>query len=135
MNTRLDGLARLVEKQRSRWQQLQLLEGVGLAVAGVVAYFLVVVLLDNFARLPVSGRWLAAAGWVAAWVWFGRLALRRWRKRHATEDEVALAIEGRTAGGFENRLINTLQIGRLAPVGAAEGSATDFRDALVQENW
>src|SRR5262245_7144594 len=116
MSSRIDGLARIVEKQRARWQQLQLLEGAGLAVSGIVAYFLAVVLLDNFARLPVAGRWFAAIGFVAAWVWFGRLALGRWRNRHATEDEIALAIEGRTVGGFQNRLINSLQIGRLTPV-------------------
>lgn len=136
MTNRIDGLARIVQKQRSRWQQLQLLEGAGLAVAGVVAYFLAVVLLDNFARLPVAGRWFAALGFVAAWVWCGRLAVLRWRKRHATEDEVALAIEGRTPGGFQNRLINTLQIGRLpAPEHSAAGSSAELRDALVQENW
>src|SRR5258708_7016060 len=99
MSTRINGLARIVQQQRARWQQLQLLEGAGLAIAGVVAYFRAAVLLDNFARLPVAGRWLAAAGFVAAWVWFGRLALQRWRKRHATDDEIALAIEGRTPGG------------------------------------
>src|SRR5579863_2117358 len=50
VSTRIDGLARIVRKQRSRWQQLQLLEGTGLAVAGVVAYFLAVILIDNFTR-------------------------------------------------------------------------------------
>lgn len=130
MSTRINPLVRVVHEQRSRWQQLQLLEGGGLAIAGIVAYFLAVVLLDNFTRFPVAGRWLAAAGFVAACVWCGRLAYTRWRKRHATEDEIALAIEARSPGGFQNRLINTLQIGRVA----AEDS-TDLRDALVAENW
>lgn len=130
MSSHIDGLVRVVQQQRARWQQLQLLEGAGLAISGVVAYFLAVILLDNFARLPVAGRWLAAFGFVAAWAWFGRLAYRRWRHRHASEDEVALAIEGRTVGGFQNRLINTLQIGR-----TAESAAAEIRDALVQENW
>jgi len=121
---------RLVETQRVRWQQLQLLEGAGLAVSGIVACFLAAVLLDSFARLPVAGRCLAALTLAAAWAWFGRLALHRWRRRRATEDEIALAIERRTPGGFQNRLINTLQIGR-----AAEGPMADLREALVQENW
>lgn len=130
MSSHIDGLVRVVQQQRARWQQLQLLEGAGLAISGVVAYFLAVILLDNFARLPVAGRWLAAFGFVAAWTWFGRLAYRRWRNRHASEDEVALAMEGRRTGGFQNRLINTLQIGR-----EPQSAAADIREALVQENW
>jgi len=123
-------LARLVQTQRTRWQMLQLLEGVGVAVSGIVAYFLAVVLLDNFARLPVGGRWLAAGGLIAAWAWFGGLAFRRWRRRYASEDEIALAIEGRSPVAVENRLINTLQIGR-----SSQGFSTEIRDALVRENW
>jgi hypothetical protein len=130
MSHRTDGLMRLVETQRARWQQLQLLEGAGLAVSGVVACFLAAVLLDSFARLPVAGRCLAAVALVAAWAWFGRLAQGRWRRRQATADEIALAIEARTPGGFQNRLINSLQIRR-----ATEGPPADIRDALVQENW
>ena len=71
----------------------------------------------------------SSSGLCAVLVWFGRGLARRWRERHATEDEIALAIERRCAGNVQNQLINALQLSREA----AQGQYA-LAPALVQEN-
>ena len=117
MIDRIDGLRLLVESQRVRWQRWNLLEAVGWTLSALWAYFLLAVLLDNLVHLPMWGRFATAGGLCAVFVWFGRQLARRWKERHATEDEIALAMERRCAGNVQNRLINALQLSREAAQG------------------
>jgi hypothetical protein len=123
-------LRRLVNRGGRRWRRLIILEAVSLAVAVPLAYLWLVFWLDNWLHLPVWGRLLASlvffavAGSLAVRLW------RSWRRSRFTQDQVALAIERRTPGGLDNRLINALQLSRdtgptVAPVSSA----------LVAENY
>ncbi len=126
---RIDTLRQLVESQRVRWQRWNLLEALGWTLSALWAYFLVAILVDSLAHLPMWGRVATAGGLCAVLFRFGRGLARRWQERHATEDEVALAMERRFSGRIQNRLINTLQLSREA----AQGNST-WAPALVQEN-
>jgi len=112
MIDRIEALQRFVSTQRARWQRWHLLEAFGWTLSGLLAYFLIAVLIDNVTHLPTLGRFATAAGLVLVLAWLGRNLLARWNERAATEDEIALAIEKRATGKIENRLINALQIGR-----------------------
>ncbi len=129
MIDRIDGLRHLMESQRTRWQRWNLLEALGGTLSAVWGYFLLAVLVDNLVHLPMWGRLATASGLAVVLFWFGRSLARRWRERHATVDEIALAIERRFAGQIQNRLINTLQLSREA----AKGQYA-LAPALVQEN-
>ena len=129
MSHSTDSLQQLVHAHRARWQWLRILEACGWAASGTLGYFLFAIVLDNATHLPTIGRLSVAVGLAAVVVWLARRLLGRWRQRHASEDQIALAMEQRAPGGMENRLINTLQIGR-------EGGAPDeIQTALVEENW
>ncbi|MCC7418809.1 MAG: hypothetical protein IT428_00875 [Planctomycetaceae bacterium] len=127
MNERVAELQLLVDQHRARWLRLRWLQTVGMAIAVALGTFLLAVILDHFTRLPMIGRVVVSAGVLAAFAYCGKLLWERWQVGLPSIDEIALAIEQRTPGGIENRLINALQIGRTAPAGAGA--------ALVQENW
>ncbi len=129
MIDRIDSLRQLVESQRVRWQRWNMLEALGWTLSAIWAYFLVAVLVDNIAHLPMWGRVGTAGGFCAVLFWFGRGLARRWQERHATEDEIALAMERRSAVDVQNRLINALQLSRET----AHGRYT-LAPALIQEN-
>jgi hypothetical protein len=124
------GLRRLVGQNRRRWKVVIALEAVSLAVAAPLAYLWLVFFLDNQMHLPVAGRVLASAGFLAGVAWAGWLLARRWRSLRLSEDEVALAIERHTPGQVHNRLINAVQIAR-DPTPARR----QLSEAVVQENY
>jgi hypothetical protein len=129
MADRIDGFRQTVESQRVRWQRWHLLEGLGWTLSAVWAYFLLAVALDNWAHLPTWGRVLAAGGLCGVVVSLTRAFAARWLTRHATEDEVALAIERRSPVPMRNRLINALQLSR-EPVQGQYALAP----AVIEEN-
>lgn len=90
------------------------MEAIGWTLSALWAYFLVAVLVDNVAHLPMWEHVVTAGGLGAVLFWFGRGLTLRWQERNATEDEVALAIERRFSGQIQNRLINTSQLSREA---------------------
>lgn len=103
-----------VSRDNRRWRRLVVLEALGLAVAAPLAYLWFVLLADSFLHLPTAGRLLASLLFLAAIGWQAVRLGAAWRKARFTDDEVALAMERRTPGGIENRLINTLQLSRRA---------------------
>lgn len=126
--SRIDRLRGVLERNRSLWRSLSILESLGVSLAAPLALLLAGVAADALWRLPVWGRavaWLAVLG--AA---IGSYRMLRVRLRGLThsEDEVALAIEGRTSGGMQNRLINAVQLSR------ESAGVDDFRDAAIREN-
>ena len=129
----LDNLAnqlqRLVAANRRRWKTIFLLEAVGLVVAASLAYLWIVFFLDNQWHLPMAGRLLASLGFLAGAAWLIVRLVRRWRDFHPSEDRVALAMEQRTPGGVQNRLINAVQLAR-----DANPDSLPLREAVVQEN-
>jgi hypothetical protein len=124
------GLRHLVRDSGRRWKVVLAAEAVGLAVSAPLAYLWLVCLLDNQLHLPTLGRLLASLGLVAGLAWAGRHLARRWRSLRLSEDQVALAIERRTPGQLQNRLINAVQIARETNPASAELS-----EAVVQENY
>lgn len=123
-------LEQLVERGRARWRRLILAEAASLAIATPLAYLWGVFLVDNVIHLPTWALLLANAAFLLCVVWAGRRLLRSWRRARFTTDQVALAIERRTAGGVENRLINALQLARGAAVGQRATT-----EAAVSENY
>ena len=122
-------LRQLVAANTRRWKMFILLEAVGLALAAPLGYLWLVLLLDNLVHLSFFGRTLASLGLLGGIGWATWYLVQRWRAVHLTEDQVALAIEQKTPGGVQNRLINALQLARGDQVGSEELS-----DAVVQEN-
>jgi len=120
----------LVAQNARRWRLLVALEALGLAVAAPLAYLLLCFLVDNQWHLPVWGRVLANLGFLGGVIAVFVRIVGRWRALELTEDQVALAMEGRTAGRVHNRLINAVQIAR------AGGSASpELTHAVIQENY
>ena len=111
----VDDLARVVRRGRRRWRALILLEALGLAIAAPLAYLWLIILLDNAVHLPIWGRTLASAVFFAVTLGLVAFLIRQWPRTRLTEDQVALAIERRTPGGIENRLINAIQLTRDDP--------------------
>ncbi|MCX5659500.1 MAG: hypothetical protein NTW19_07225 [Planctomycetota bacterium] len=126
----VERIRKIVVANTRRWRGLLFLEALGLAVALPLTYLWMAFLLDNLLHLSRVGRVVASAGFfVGAAVLVWSLAAR-WRRMTLTEDQVALAIEKRTPGGVQNRLINALQLSRDPRV-----DDTDYRQAVVQENY
>jgi len=119
-----------VTRSASRWRRLVLAEALGLAVALPLAYLWLVFLADNWLKLPVAGRLAANVVFFAGLGWLLWSVCRRWKQTRLSEDEVALAMERRTAGGVQNRLINALQLSR-----ESVDDQAGFRQAVVQENY
>ena len=95
-----------------RWKGLVLTQSAALLVAVPLAYFWIMLLLDSLVHFPRGIRLAAGLGFLVVVFVIGRVQWRRWRALRLTEDEVALAIERRTAGGIQNRLINAVQLAR-----------------------
>ena len=121
-------LRQLVRKNGVRWKTVILLEALGLGIAAPLGYLWLVFFLDNEWHLPLFIRLLASLGFLAGVGWAGTYLVRRWRKLHFSEDQVALAIEHSTPG-VQNRLINAVQIAR-----ADHGKSPDLNEAVVREN-
>lgn len=122
----IEQMQALVARSARRWRRLILLEALGLAIAAPLAFLWLVFLIDNLLFLPAWARWTALAVFLAGVAWLIRSLVLRWRRSRFSDDEVALAMERRTAGGVQNRLINALQLARDA--------ADDVRRAVVEEN-
>lgn len=116
----------LVARSARRWRLLILLESLGLAVAAPLAFLWLVFLVDNLVYLPAWARWTALLAFVLGIAALLRGLVRRWRRALFSEDQVALAMERRTPGGVQNRLINAVQLARDAD--------DDVRRAVVAEN-
>jgi hypothetical protein len=123
-------LREVVRKGNVRWTRLTLLEGFGLAVAAPLAYLWLVFLLDSVLHLPQLGRFVAMTVFGAVVAGLAWRLIRNWRRARHSEDQVALAIERRTAGGVQNRLINAIQLSREPGSGAAEAG-----QAVILENY
>jgi hypothetical protein len=126
----VERLRHRVRDNSRRWKTLIALEAAGFAIAAPLAYLWLVFLLDCYFHLPLFGRLVASLGLVGSVVWVSARLTRRWRTLHLTEDQVALAIERRTPGGVQNRLINAVQIARGAHLGDG-----DLSEAVVRENY
>jgi hypothetical protein len=126
----VEQLHSLVRRGGRRWRRLALLRAAGLFVAAVLAYLWLAFFLDNWLHLPVWGRTLAALGFVAVLALSVDRLRRLRRSLVLTPDAVALAMERRTPGGLQNRLINTLQIAREHGTGRL-----DLGDAVMRENY
>lgn len=121
----------IVAQNGSRWRKLTLLEGIGLAIAAPLGFLWLVFLVDNVLHLSMPGRIVALLVFLAVTGWLATRLVNRWRQLKLTEDQVALAIERRTAGGVDNRLINAIQIAR-----ENKGETKhQFEHALIQENY
>jgi len=124
MNSTIPVLAR-VQQLRTRWRLLVLAEGLGIALAAVLGLFLGAVALDNWLHLPWLGRLafqvVLVAG--AAWLFAYRVVIPL--RRPFTDEAVAVHLENQL-GGTQNRLINTVQLGRQAP--------SQFIDKVLTEN-
>jgi hypothetical protein len=99
-------------------------------VALPLAYLWLVFFLDTQFHLPYVGRVLASLGVIAGVAWAVRHLVGRWRTLRLSEDEVALAIERQTPGRVDNRLINAVQLARIAPM-----QTRHLSDAVIQENY
>ena len=126
---RIARLQRMLRQNRRRWRALIAVEAVGWAVALPLAYVWFVFFLDTQFHLPLAGRLLASLGVLAGAGWAVVHLVRRWLQLHMSEDEVALAIERQTPGRVHNRLINAIQLARLAPA-----DTLHLSDAVIQEN-
>jgi hypothetical protein len=126
----VDQLRQLVERNSRRWKRLVLLEAVGLAIAAPLAYLWVVFFLDVQFHLSGLGRWAASLTFLGSVLGVAAWLKRRWRAIHLTEDQVALAMEQRTPGGVQNRLINAVQIAR-----DGCGADIELSEAVVEENF
>jgi hypothetical protein len=124
------GLRRLVRDNGRRWKVLLAGEAIGLALAVPLGFFYLACFLDTAQHLSILGRVLAWLGLATAVGWAGRHLVRQWRTLRLTEDQVALAIEKRTPGGVENRLINAVQIARVPGV-----ARRDLSEAVLEENY
>lgn len=125
--TEIRDLRQMIRHGRRRWQMFILLEAVSLAVAAPLAYLWLVFLIDNVFHLPAWGLVVANLLFLAGLFWMVRRLIVSWRRAQFSEDQVALAIEKRTAGGLENRLINALQLsrGEISGDGALAGAVID----------
>lgn len=126
----VEQLRQLVERNARRWKRLVMLEALGLAVAAPLTYLWLVFFLDVQFHLSAVGRWLASLTFLACVAAVATWLRRRWRDIHLTEDQVALAIERRTPGGVQNRLINAVQIAR-----DGCGADIELSEAVVEENY
>lgn len=132
----LEQMQQWVSRGARRWRRLILLEAVSLAVAAPLAYLWLVFILDNRVHLPVWGRWVAILLFLGGLTWLCRRLVRDWKQTRLTDDQVALAIERRTPGGVQNRLINAIQISR-EPENSSRANASDLaaRQAMLRENY
>ena len=120
----------LVARNATRWKLLMVAEVLGLLVSAVLGCLWTVFLIDNLFYLPVIGRLLASLTLLGVVCGLLVWTARRWRRLGLSTDQVALAMEGNTPGGVQNRLINALQLARDNPQ-----STADCNEAVILENW
>src|ERR1051325_7110273 len=120
----ISSLLRQIRRLRARWRFLVLAEGLGLALAAVLGIFLGAVALDNWLHLPVSIRLCFLLAFLAgtAWIFFVRVIVPL--RRPYTDEAVAVHLEARL-GDNQNRIINTVQLGRM--------SARDVKSPLLEK--
>jgi len=128
-NPHLQHMRSLVGQNSRRWKLLAALEGVGLVVSALLGYLLLLFWLDHVLHLPRVGRFIASAGLLTGLIVLGVQFKRRWKLLRLTEDQVALAMESRTRGGFQNRLINALQLSR-----SSNAQTAELSKAVIEEN-
>lgn len=126
----IDDLRAVVEHGRRHWKAMILLEATGFVFSVSLGYLWLVILLDDALHLGVWGRVLANILLLAGVAALARHLFRSWRRTRLTEDQVALAIEDRTQGGLQNRLINAIQLSRESKSLGAPTSR-----AVVEENY
>lgn len=122
-------IRKIVLRNSWRWKLLTMLEGLGLIVAALLSYLWLAFWLDNVLHLSFAARVAAAVGLLAGICFLMANLVRRWRRMQFTEDHVALAIERRTPGGVQNRLINAIQIAR-----TPRADQADLSIAVIEEN-
>src|SRR5262245_39677533 len=107
------GLMQRIRRLRARWRVLVLVEGLGLALAAVLGIFLGAVALDNWLHLPWGIRLSLLIVFLGgtAWVFFIRVIVPL--RQPYTDEAVAVHLEGRL-GDKQNRIINSVQLGRLS---------------------
>ncbi|NQU11509.1 hypothetical protein HQ590_12005, partial [bacterium] len=125
----LEAVQRMVRKNIRRWRRLVLLQSVGLVVAIPLAYFWLALVLDSRVHLSRAGRLALALGFIAVVVGLLWSQRRRWQQLRLSEDEVALAIESRTPGGIQNRLINAVQLAR------ENGTTGEVGAVVIRRNY
>jgi hypothetical protein len=109
----IGNLLRQIRRLRSRWRWLTLAEGLGLALAAALGVFLGAVALDNWLHLPGLLRLGLVVAFLAGVGWLFLVRIVAPLRRPYTEEAVAVHLEGRL-GDSQNRLINSVQLGRLA---------------------
>jgi hypothetical protein len=115
-----------LDEVRAQWRRQKLLEGVLLALAGVLGVLVALVAADNLFQPGVVGRAL-----LAAVLWGGLIAgllglvVRRWMEDRR-DDFFAALVEQRHPE-LRNCLINALQLGR----GNQRGFSPDLIEAIV----
>src|SRR5438045_733662 len=102
-----------VQRLRARWRWLVLAEGLGIALAAVLGLFLGAVALDNWLHLPWVARLIFQLVFVAGAAWLFAFRVVIPLRRPFTDEAVAVHLENQL-GGSQNRIINTVQLGRQA---------------------
>jgi len=120
-------LIRIVERGQKRRKAIILLRAMGIEIAVPLTYLWLMLWADNRFHFPGWGRLLAFACFAGLIAWLTRRSTRQWYLALFSQDQAALAIEHRTHGGLENRLINAIQLSRTP--------AVPFVDAVVRENY
>lgn len=121
-------LRQVVRRSNRHWQRLILLQTVAWLIAAPLAYLWLVFFLDNILHLSVIGRVLAIALFFIVLMGFLIHCFRQWRQARFSDDQVALAIERRTAVPMENRLINLIQLAR-------DTGSQPLSQAAIDENY
>ena len=125
----VDAVRRVVRDNWRRWRRLSLVQSIGLLVAVPLAYLWGALMADNQMHFGQGIRLAAALGFLVILGGLVWLLVRRWRALQLSEDEVALAIERRTEGGIQNRLINAIQLARESTASGELGGV------VVRENY
>ncbi len=120
----------IVQRSRRRWVTIIVVQAVASAIVMLLAYLLFVLWLDNVVHLPVWGRFLASAIFYLTAIYIGYFLWQRRRQVRLTLDQVALAIERRSKGKLQNRLVNALQLAQ-----RNDSPEPQMAHAVVEENY
>ncbi len=123
-------LRALVDRSAGRWKRWLILESLGVAIGVPLGFLWLVFLLDNLVHLPVWGRLIANAAFLILAIYLVGSLIKRWRRLRLSEDQVAIAMERKTPGGVQNRLINAIQLSR-----ETREENLDFGYAVIEENY
>jgi hypothetical protein len=129
-------IERALGEARRRLRRARAAEAALGAAARLVAGGIALLALDNLAHLPAAARAAGSLAFLAAAAALGLARVLPAFSRRPSDDEVALLLE-RAAPGFENRLINAVQLGRRpldafgeAALGRIAAEAADSLGAL-----